>query len=175
MTTFTIDRDDNITAHGAAVTGLPEGTEQFTTEAELGKLAAGWEGARLIEIWNSLAGVTPVRKFTNRKTAVSRIWKAIRSLEASVASHSPTAGTKKGRPAQKATVTKRPESAKTKTEQIIALLKQPSGATLKALMAATGWQSHSVRGFLSGHLGKKMGLKVKSFERDGERVYALRH
>jgi hypothetical protein len=54
-------------------------------------------------------------------------------------------------------------------------LKQPSGATLKALMAATGWQSHSVRGFLSGHLGKKMGLKVKSFERDGERVYALRH
>jgi hypothetical protein len=72
-------------------------------------------------------------------------------------------------------VPKRAGSAKTKTEQIIALLKQPSGATLKALMAATGWQSHSVRGFLSGHLGKKMGLKVKSFERDGERVYALRY
>ena len=175
MTTFTIDREDNITAHGAVVAGLPEGTEQFMTEAELGKLAAGWEGARLIEIWNSMAGVKPVRKFTSRKTAVSRIWKAIQSLEASVAAHSPTAGTKKGRPAQKATATKRAASAKTKTEQIIALLKQPSGATLKALMAATGWQSHSVRGFVSGHLGKKMGLKVKSFERDGERVYALRH
>jgi hypothetical protein len=175
MTTFTIDREDNITAHGATVAALPQGTEQFTTEAELGKLAAGWEGARLIEIWNSLAGVKPVRKFTSRKTAVSRIWKAIQVLEASVAAHGPTAGTKKGRPAQKATVPKRAESAKTKTEQIIALLKQPSGATLKALMAATGWQSHSVRGFLSGHLGKKMGLKVKSFERDGERVYALRH
>ena len=106
---------------------------------------------------------------------MSRIWKAIQVLEASVAAHGPTAGTKKGRPAQKATVAKRAESAKTKTEQIIALLKQPSGATLKALMTATGWQSHSVRGFLSGHLGKKMGLKVKSFERDGERVYALRH
>jgi hypothetical protein len=61
MTTFTIDREDNITAHSAAVTGMPEGTEQFTTESELGKLAADWEGARLIEIWNSLAGVTPVR------------------------------------------------------------------------------------------------------------------
>jgi hypothetical protein len=62
MTTFTIDREDNITAHGATVAGMPEGTEQFTTEAELGKLAAGWEGARLVEIWNSMAGVKPVRK-----------------------------------------------------------------------------------------------------------------
>ena len=175
MTTFTIDREDNITAHGAAVAGLLEGTEQFTTEAELGKLAAGWEGARLIEIWNSLAGETPVRKFTNRKTAVSRIWKAIQSLQSNVVRQNPTAGTKKGRVARNAAEPKRAGSAKTKTEQIIALLKQPSGATLKALMAATGWQSHSVRGFLSGHLGKKMGLKVKSFERDGERVYAIRH
>jgi hypothetical protein len=175
MTTFTIDREDNITAHATAVAGLPEGSEQFTTDAELGKLAAGWEGTRLIEIWNSLPGVKPVRKFTSRKTAVSRIWKAIQSLEGGVAPHSPTAATKKGVAPKKAAAAKRGESPKTKTEKIIALLKQPSGATLKALMAATGWQSHSVRGFLSGQLGKKMGLKVKSFERDGERVYAIRH
>jgi hypothetical protein len=41
-------------------------------------------------------------------------------------------------------------------------------------MGATGWQAHSVRGFISGQLGKKLGLRVKSFERDGERVYAIR-
>jgi hypothetical protein len=41
-------------------------------------------------------------------------------------------------------------------------------------MKATGWQAHSVRGFLSGHLGKKLGLNVKSFQRNGERVYSVR-
>jgi Protein of unknown function (DUF3489) len=41
-------------------------------------------------------------------------------------------------------------------------------------MKATGWQAHSVRGFLSGQLGKKMGLRVRSFQRNGERVYAIK-
>ena len=41
-------------------------------------------------------------------------------------------------------------------------------------MQATGWQAHSVRGFVSGHLRKKLGLRVKSFQRNGERVYSLR-
>ena len=41
-------------------------------------------------------------------------------------------------------------------------------------MKATGWQAHSVRGFISGALGKKMGLKVDSVRReDGERVYSI--
>jgi hypothetical protein len=62
----------------------------------------------------------------------------------------------------------------TKTEKILSLLRQPSGATLAALMAATQWQAHSLRGFISGQLGKRMGLRVKSFRRDGDRVYRLR-
>jgi hypothetical protein len=41
-------------------------------------------------------------------------------------------------------------------------------------MAATGWQAHSVRGFISGQLIKKLGLRVRSFRRDGERVYAIK-
>jgi hypothetical protein len=64
--------------------------------------------------------------------------------------------------------------ARTKADRILALLKQPTGATLKSIMAATGWQAHSVRGFVSGHLVKKMGLRVKSYRRDGERVYAIK-
>jgi hypothetical protein len=61
-----------------------------------------------------------------------------------------------------------------KTAQVIALLHRPPGASLKALMHATGWQAHSVRGFISGQLGKKMGLRVHSFQRNEERVYAIR-
>ena len=65
-------------------------------------------------------------------------------------------------------------SSKTKTDQIIALLKKPVGANLKAIMRVTGWQAHSVRGFISGQLVKRLGLRVKSFKRDGERVYSIR-
>ena len=62
----------------------------------------------------------------------------------------------------------------TKTAKVLALLKRPGGATAKELMKATGWQAHSVRGFLSGTLGKKMGLAVESTKReDGERQYKI--
>jgi hypothetical protein len=54
------------------------------------------------------------------------------------------------------------------------MLKRPEGATLKDIMAATSWQPHSVRGFISGSLTKKMGLKIASIKReDGERAYQL--
>jgi hypothetical protein len=62
----------------------------------------------------------------------------------------------------------------TKKETVLALLRRPEGATLAELMQATGWQSHSVRGFLSGTLKKKMALQVRSSKRDGVRVYSLR-
>src|SRR5712671_3761490 len=61
-----------------------------------------------------------------------------------------------------------------KTERVIALLERPEGATLKAIMRATGWPTHSVRGFISGQLKKKMGLKVRSLKREGERVYSIK-
>ena len=55
-----------------------------------------------------------------------------------------------------------------------ALLQRKGGATLTQIVKATGWQAHSVRGFISGALGKKMGLTVESAKReDGERVYSL--
>ncbi len=61
-----------------------------------------------------------------------------------------------------------------KSAHVIALLEKSKGATLAELMKATGWQAHSVRGFLSGTLRKKMGLKVESVKRgDGERVYSV--
>ena len=62
-----------------------------------------------------------------------------------------------------------------KTEKILELLKRAGGATTKELIKATGWQPHSVRGFLSGTVGKKMGLAVTSTKgEDGERSYSVK-
>jgi hypothetical protein len=62
-----------------------------------------------------------------------------------------------------------------KTAQVLDLLKRSGGATLKELMKSTGWQAHSVRGFLSGALGKKMGLTVTSTKTaDEERRYSVK-
>ena len=60
-----------------------------------------------------------------------------------------------------------------KTAQILDLLKQPGGVTAKDLMKVTTWQAHSLRGFLSGTVGKKMGLTVTSVKgEEGERTYS---
>ena len=62
-----------------------------------------------------------------------------------------------------------------KAAKVLGLLKRPDGVTLKELMKATGWQAHSVRGFLSGTVGKKMGLTVTSAKGEaGERTYSVK-
>ena len=62
----------------------------------------------------------------------------------------------------------------TKQAMLIALLQAPEGATMEAIIAATGWQAHSARGFMSGALGKKLGLVVTSAKEDGRgRVYHI--
>jgi hypothetical protein len=177
--TFTIDTENNITAY-ASKTEAPAkfdmGIEQFATEKDLAQLAGSWPIARLVDIWNSLAGVIPLKKFTDRKKATARIWKAVQSLvPATAAPQAGTSATAKPSKAKKAKSAEKPATAHdgSKKARILELLKQPDGATLTELMAATEWQAHSVRGFLSGTLGKKMGLTVQSAKRDKERVYII--
>ena len=62
-----------------------------------------------------------------------------------------------------------------KTAQVLDLLQRAGGATAQELIQVTGWQPHSVRGFLSGTVGKKMGLTVTSIQgADGQRRYSIK-
>jgi hypothetical protein len=88
-----------------------------------------------------------------------------------------TKGAKAAKPAKTAKPAKKESGARqgTKTEKVLDLLKRPKGATLKELLKATGWQPHSLRGFLSGTVGKKLGLTVQSTKgEDGERSYSVK-
>jgi hypothetical protein len=62
----------------------------------------------------------------------------------------------------------------TKYARIIAMLRMPAGATIAAIMTATEWQQHSVRGFLAGVVRKKLGLNLVSESTDKGRVYRIR-
>jgi hypothetical protein len=60
-----------------------------------------------------------------------------------------------------------------KQSQVIAMLQSPTGASITAMMKATSWQQHSVRGFLAGVVRKRLKLKLDSKLVDDERVYYL--
>ncbi|MCL5743454.1 MAG: DUF3489 domain-containing protein [Acidobacteria bacterium] len=184
MTTFALDTDNTITAYLAG-DQIPDDHARFTSEKELLKLAANWPSDRLVEVWNSFAGVPPfgdlkpVKKFTDRKTAVSRIWRALQALTPAPAQHAAAVAPKKA----KATKEAKPKSDATgpkgaregsKKAIVLDMLKRPDGATLQEIMSVTGWMAHSVRGFISGGLGKKMGLTIESLKTsEGVRAYRL--
>lgn len=60
-----------------------------------------------------------------------------------------------------------------KQSRVIAMLQSPAGTTIAAMMDATGWQQHSVRGFLAGVVRKRLKLKLGSKKVDGSRVYQI--
>jgi hypothetical protein len=60
-----------------------------------------------------------------------------------------------------------------KQSRVIEMLRSPSGATIAAMMKATGWQQHSMRGFLAGVVRKRLKLKLGSKKLDGERIYQI--
>ena len=206
MRLFAIDADNTITAFPSAEQ-VPEGQEQFANEKELAKLAANWPADRLVQIWNSFAGVAgfgaelkPVKKFTDRKTAIKRIWTALQKLDGAAETEVPTAEAtaSEAAPPETTAAPKTPKGARraakgapkktkaTKTTKahvprefskkavIIELLRRKGGATLAEIAKATDWQNHSIRGFISGTLSKKMGLTVESTKNDqGERTYRI--
>lgn len=190
MTTYAIDTDNNITAFETAEQ-VTENQERFTGKLEFAAKAEAWPGARLVAIWNSFAGVPPfgelkpVKKFTNKESAIQRIWDAIQVLTPTPApAAEPVAKmvTKKVR--SKKTLSNAPRRERevsepdapkvSKANTVLEMMRRPGGATMPEIMDATGWQKHSVRGFVAGAVGKKLGIAVESTRReDGIRVYRI--
>src|SRR5262249_9312609 len=183
--TFTIDSENNIAAHAAVPTNM-ESAQAFASARELAKLAAEWPGSRLVDIWNSFAGVAPfdelkpVKKFTSRSAAVARIWAAVQRLSHDGAEQASDVAPAKGKskkspakPPRRSRAKKGAEERSNKKAEVLAMMKRAKGATLAEIMEATGWQAHTVRGFVS-ILGSKGGEKVESSKNaSGDRTYRI--
>jgi uncharacterized protein DUF3489 len=197
MNTFTIDANSNITAFASleeARAAKIHNAEYFGSSQELTKLVTSWHRNRPVDIWNSFAGVAPftdlkpVKKFTNRKAAVERIWTAIQVLMANVGKPATHVAPAQGKRKKDASKSKRrhtaPAAAKhsasmaregSKKSEVIDLMRRSQGVTLAEIMELTGWQAHTVRGFVSGTLIRKLSLKVESFRSDEkERTYRVK-
>ena len=134
-------------------------SEPMTSFEEWEQKADSWPLKQLVAIWNDLPGVVPVQKFTNREIALERIWRSVHGAE--------------GRGNQSRREQKNPFREGSKAAQVYALLGRAEGATRREIEQLTGWQRHSVRGFLSASV-RKQGYKLRSFWRAGERVYQLK-
>jgi hypothetical protein len=136
---------------------------------------------RLVEIWNSIAGNTEVKKFADRRKAVTRIWKAIQSLAQRDGGAEPVARKtdskrKAGKTAKRAKPAPRKKAEADRTNKkaaVIAMIQRAKGATLSEIMKATDWQAHTVRGFIS-ILASKGGYEIESSKNaGGERGYRI--
>src|SRR3982751_3161926 len=121
----------HLTTGGVIAEITPENQKQenqraITSRDEWEAIAGQWPLKRLVAIWNSLPGVTPVEKFTSRQIALERIWRAVESPE-----HARREATTK---AGKAKVHFREGS---KAAQAYALLCRPEGVTVRELQTAT--------------------------------------
>jgi hypothetical protein len=159
-TQFILTADQTVMAATDAGEAVPGSV--FSSETELRRLLRDWQMRLLVELWNRLPGVRPVTKFENRDIAIARLWRALQPPTDSIRHH----------PRVRRRKASAPPKPGSKADSILTLLQQPEGATLNNLMSATGWQAHSVRGFLS-NLKRKHGLKVRSRKHEGQRTYRL--
>jgi len=172
MPTYVIT-GDKVAAFAAELADQLENSLVIRSAADLAK--ADLPAARLIALWNALPGAKKITKFTDRATAVRRLWTAFEKLPVADGASAAPAATKSRAPNRRclADAAQRP-APKSKQARIITLLKQPGGATLDALVKATGWQRHSVRGAIAGALKKRLGLTiVTTADKDGARVYRI--
>jgi hypothetical protein len=174
----------------AAAPAAQDNLVVFASQKEFSKVTAEWPISRLVETGNSFGGapgfddLKPVKKFENRTKATTRIWAAIQKLEAAPA---PQAAPKPAKKAKRSKVAKAAADAPTPapdastprvprefSKQAIVrdMLIRDGGATLQEIVDATGWQKHTVRGFIST-LPKKTGIAITSSRRESDkaRVY----
>src|SRR6202035_3694466 len=115
--------------------------------------AAPLNGKRLLALWNALPGVEKRKKVGDRNALIDQLWSAIELLPDPEPIPDP----------------KRPS----KQDVVIAMLRQPEGATVDEVASVTGWQRHTVRGVFSGTLQKNLGLTLASAKEERGRVYRI--
>jgi hypothetical protein len=128
-----------------------EGEIVVTSKEELH--AAPLSRKRLLALWNALPSVEKRRKLGVREAMVNELWSAIEMLPD---------------PEPRSDL-KRPS----KQDVVIAMLRQPEGATVDEVASVTGWQRHTVRGLFSGTLKKKLSLTLASAQEERGRVYRI--
>lgn len=132
-------------------TAATKGTQDAPQTAPATKVAKTSKGA-------------PKAKKGAQKTATKRQAKPVTK----------TAAKKTSKPATKASHSASVPREFSKKQIVLDLLRRKDGATMAEIAKATDWQNHSIRGFISGHVTKKMGLAVESTKTDqGERRYKI--
>jgi hypothetical protein len=140
---------DGITLCREASKAVNDGEIAVASNEELH--AAPLSAKRLLALWNALPGVEKRKKVGDRDALLDQLWSAIEVLPDPEPQPDP----------------KRPS----KQDVVIAMLRQPEGATVDEVARVTGWQRHTVRGVFSGTLKKKLGLSLASAKEERGRVY----
>ena len=143
--------NDGITLSRETPAALDEGEIAVASNEELH--AAPLSGKRLLALWNALPGVAKRKKVGDRAALIDQLWLAIEALP----------------DPERQSDAKRPS----KQDVVIAMLRQPEGATVDEVASVTGWQRHTVRGVFSGTLKKKLRLTVASAKEERGRVYRI--
>ena len=143
--------NDGITLGGETTPQLNVGEMAIGSSEDLH--AAPLSGKRLLALWNALPGVEKRKKVGDRDALIDQLWSAIELLPDPEPQPGP----------------KRPS----KQDVVIAMLRQPEGATVDEVASVTGWQRHTVRGVFSGTLKKKLGLTLTSAKEERGRVYRI--
>jgi hypothetical protein len=117
-----------------------------------------------------------MRKLSKRRTpsrSSSRKTAKQNNVAAQTTTHKMVKPKRGAQPQPHPSSVKQTERTETKQARILAMLRAPSGVTIDAMMHATGWQQHSVRGFLAGVVRKKLGFNLVSAATEGGRFYRI--
>jgi hypothetical protein len=172
MKIFYIEQDNRIRVEARARKEDANHPGRFSSSTEWKRLAADLPLSRLVEIWNRLPKQKPVRRFMSRTAALDRIWAAVESMRTTDSKAARPSKGKKNPAEQLGSI--KDKHIRGKTARMLALLKSQKGVSLEELLAVTGWQKHSVRGFLSGTVRKKLGFDLTSTRNaHGVRMYRI--